>query len=73
MVGDEPGESKIKKSKEKNVENIDEDLLLDLIRKKPGKVSKYEIEAEKEFLNESLKSSKKSKSKAEKTPKVVFF
>merc|ERR1711892_422525 len=48
VVGDEPGESKIKKAKDKNVVIIDEDALLELIRSRPGKRSKYEIEAENE-------------------------
>ena len=48
LVGDDPGESKIKKATEKKVEQIDEDKLLELIRTKPGKKSKYEIAAEME-------------------------
>ena len=48
LVGDDPGESKIKKVTEKKVEQIDEDKLLELIRTKPGKKSKYEIDAENE-------------------------
>lgn len=37
---------------------IDEDGLLDLIRKKPGKKSKYEVAAEKEALKEKAESTK---------------
>ena len=66
LVGDEPGESKIRKAKEKNVEQIDEDRLLDLIRSKPGKRSKYEIEAEKEFEAEKAKKTQKEVKKLEK-------
>ena len=68
VVGDEPGESKIKKAKDKNVAQIDEDALLELIKTKPGKKSKYEIEAEKPA--EKPKTPKKS-SKSAKTPKKV--
>lgn len=48
IVGDDPGESKIKKAEQHKTKQIDEDGLLDLIRSKPGKKSKYEIAAEKE-------------------------
>ena len=74
VVGDEPGESKIKKAVEKNVEQINEDKLLDLIRTKPGKRSKYEIEAEKEFEVEKAKKTPKKPKKSEKlspSPKKV--
>ena len=41
IVGDEPGESKLKKAKEKRVEIIDEAKLLDMIRTNPaGKAPK---------------------------------
>ena len=65
MVGEEAGESKLKKAAEKKVECIDEDKLLELIRTKPGKRSKYEIEAEREFQEEQ----KKQKT-PKKTPKA---
>ena len=59
LVGDDPGESKIKKAVDKKVEQIDEDKLLELIRTKPGKKSKYEIEAENESSKKSSKTPKK--------------
>ena len=71
LVGDDPGESKIKKATEKKVEQIDEDKLLELIRTKPGKKSKYEIEAENE--QQPKKSSKTPKKVAKKEKGKNYF
>ena len=68
VVGDEAGESKLKKAQEKNVETIDEDFLLNLIRTKPGKRSKYEIEAEAQFATEQKKKSPKKTPKKKEKP-----
>jgi len=59
IVGEEPGEAKIKKAKEKDVKLVDEDFILELIRSKPAKKSKYEILAEKEAAREAKNTPKK--------------
>ena len=61
VVGDDPGESKIKKATEKGVRQIDEDELLELIKTKPGKKSKFEIAAEEEVKREMPKKKPKKK------------
>ena len=66
VVGDDPGESKIKKATEKGVKQIDEDELLELIKTKPGKKSKFEIAAEEEVKRETPK----KKPKKEKLPEA---
>ena len=55
VVGEEPGESKVKKANEKSVKIIDEDGLFEIIKTKAGKKSKYEIAAEKEAKAELKK------------------
>ena len=57
LAGDEAGEKKIEKAREKKVKIIDEDQLFELIKTRPGKKSKYEIMAE----NEAKVTPKKSK------------
>ena len=47
VVGRDAGESKLKKAMSLKTSQIDEDGLLDLIRSKPEKKSKYLISAEK--------------------------
>ena len=59
IVGEEPGESKIKKAKEKGVKLVDEDFVLELIRSQPGKKSKFEIQAEEEAAREAKNTPKK--------------
>ncbi|ELU15704.1 hypothetical protein CAPTEDRAFT_175237 [Capitella teleta] len=48
VVGRDAGESKMAKANQLGTKQLDEDGLLDLIRKLPGKTSKYEIEAAKQ-------------------------
>jgi replication factor C subunit 1 len=59
IVGDEAGESKIKKAKEKGVKMVDEDFVLELIKSKPAKKSKFEIQAEEEAAREARNTPKK--------------
>ncbi|XP_069105828.1 replication factor C subunit 1-like [Argopecten irradians] len=61
VAGRDSGESKLQKARGFGTVILDEDGLLELIKTKPGKRSKYEIEAE--------KSAKKEKSKPQ-TPKA---
>merc|ERR1712131_253154 len=67
VVGDDAGESKIAKAKEKKVKMINEDELFEIIKTKPGKKPKYEIAAEEEAKEEAKKTKKikKEKSKTE--------
>ena len=58
VVGEEPGQSKLNKAKEKGVKLVDEDFVLELIRSKPAKKSKYEIQAEEEAKQEAKKAKK---------------
>jgi len=66
VVGDDAGESKIAKAKEKKVKMINEDELFEIIKTKPGKKSKYEIAAEEE-AKEEIKKAKKVKKEKSKT------
>ena len=70
VVGDDSGESKIAKAKEKKVKMINEDELFEIIKTKPGKKSKYEIAAEEEAKEQAKKTKKvkKEKSKTEISP-----
>ena len=81
IVGDEPGESKIKKAKEKGVKMVDEDFVLELIKSKPAKKSKFEIQAEEEAAREARNTPKKKtkvsprkevKSEVKQEPKRFF-
>ncbi|XP_069781025.1 replication factor C subunit 1 isoform X2 [Narcine bancroftii] len=63
VTGRDSGRSKLDKAESFGTKQIDEDGLLDLIRRMPGKRSKYEIAAEEEV--------KKSKSKMQETGKIT--
>ncbi|XP_051888471.1 replication factor C subunit 1 isoform X2 [Pristis pectinata] len=63
VTGREGGRSKLDKAESFGTKQIDEDGLLDLIRRMPGKKSKYEIAAEEEV--------RKSKSKVQETAKIM--
>ncbi|XP_039255463.2 replication factor C subunit 1-like [Styela clava] len=71
IIGDDPGEAKIKKAEQHKTKQLDEDGLLELIKNKPGKKSKYEIAAEKEADEEEQKKAEDAKIEKEKkaTPK----
>jgi replication factor C subunit 1 len=45
VIGREAGPAKLQKVKDLNVKTLDEDELLALIAKQPGKRSKFEIQA----------------------------
>ncbi|CAH1774477.1 unnamed protein product [Owenia fusiformis] len=65
VAGRDAGTAKMSKAEQFKTEILDEDGVLDLIRSKPGKKSKYEIMAEKE-VKASLNSAKSS-------PKISKF
>ncbi|CAC5383730.1 RFC1 [Mytilus coruscus] len=62
VVGRDAGESKLAKARSCGTKQIDEDGLLDLIRTRPGKKSKYELQAEESFKKEQAESLKKKDS-----------
>ncbi|XP_064652761.1 replication factor C subunit 1-like [Lineus longissimus] len=69
VIGRDAGESKMAKAQQFGTKQIDEDGLLDLIRMRPGKRSKYEIQAEKAVAKEMLEK-KKSMVSSPSIPKV---
>ncbi|CAG2189162.1 RFC1 [Mytilus edulis] len=67
VVGRDAGESKLAKARSCGTKQISEDELLDLIRTRPGKKSKYELQAEESFKKEQTESLKKQDSIKTKT------
>uniref|UniRef100_A0A8C2BK82 Replication factor C subunit 1 n=1 Tax=Cyprinus carpio TaxID=7962 RepID=A0A8C2BK82_CYPCA len=63
VLGRDSGASKTEKAESFGTKIINEDELLDLIRTKPGKKSKYEIAAEAEVQHPNKRSPSKGKSK----------
>ncbi|XP_053382559.1 replication factor C subunit 1-like [Mercenaria mercenaria] len=53
VAGRDPGQAKMSKAESLKTKIIDEDQLLDLIRTRPGKKSKYTIQAEESFKKEN--------------------
>ncbi|VDI56775.1 replication factor C subunit 1, partial [Mytilus galloprovincialis] len=67
VIGRDAGESKLAKARSCGTKQISEDELLDLIRTRPGKKSKYELQAEESFKKEQTESLKKQDSIKTKT------
>ncbi|XP_014782963.1 replication factor C subunit 1 [Octopus bimaculoides] len=68
VVGREPGQTKIQKAGNLKTPQIDEDGLFDLIRSKPGKKSKFLINAEETVKKEKLETKKNDKKSNVKSP-----
>ena len=49
VIGREPGESKLSKARDLKVSQIYEDGLFELVKTKPGKKSKYVIQAKEQL------------------------
>ncbi|KAL4217963.1 replication factor C subunit 1 [Mactra antiquata] len=60
VAGRDAGQSKMSKAESFKTKILDEDSLLDLIRTKPGKKSKYTLQAEESFKKEQSLSKQKS-------------
>ncbi|XP_076082907.1 replication factor C subunit 1-like [Mytilus galloprovincialis] len=71
VVGRDAGESKLAKARSCGTKQISEDELLDLIRTRPGKKSKYELQAEESFKKEQAESLKKKDSIKTKTSEYL--
>ncbi|XP_052764097.1 replication factor C subunit 1-like isoform X2 [Mya arenaria] len=61
VAGRDPGQSKMTKAESMKTKIIDEDALLDLIRTRPGKTSKYTLQAEQSVKKEHSLTPKSSK------------
>lgn len=75
IIGRDAGESKLKKAISLKTAQLDEDGLFDLIQTKPGKKSKYLINAEKAIKEETYNKNdevKKEKSKMDSLPSKTF-
>ncbi|XP_078072170.1 replication factor C subunit 1 isoform X3 [Mustelus asterias] len=70
VAGREGGRAKLDKAESLGTKQIDEDGLLDLIRRMPGKKSKYEIAAEDEVKKSSAREAGKVTEKGEHSKKI---